>query len=215
MLRVRQTSEARIIWTDAVCVDQSNTRERSHQVSIMGKIFKEAERVLVWLGNDEYGKSGEVIDFLHDLESKIDDNAKSVESGQLGLKFAPRDLTSREKTQFEGLARLFNHPWFRRVWTLQEIGLATHASVFYGNAETSFMSLMKVLGWLESEGQLLMSHFGIQLNPRYRFCVLLYKDFDPSLMTSFGCRSRLQIADFLAVLKYAREYGASDPRDRI
>jgi hypothetical protein len=47
MRRVRQTSEARILWTDSVCVDQSNTRERSHQVSIMGKIFKEAERVLV------------------------------------------------------------------------------------------------------------------------------------------------------------------------
>lgn len=213
--RVRQTSETRILWTDAVCIDQSNRRERSHQVSIMGKIFKKAERVLVWLGDDEDGKSGEVIDFLHDLELRIDDNAKPVESGLLGLKFEPRDLTSHEEIQFKGLARLFNQPWFRRVWTLQEIGFATDASVFYGNAETSFMSLMKVLGWLESEGQLLISHFGIQLNPRYRFCVLFYKDFDPTLMMSFGCRNRLQIADFLAVLKYAREYGASDPRDRI
>lgn len=37
-------------WTDAICIDQLNVTERSHQVGMMGRIFKNADCVLVWPG---------------------------------------------------------------------------------------------------------------------------------------------------------------------
>jgi len=41
---------SRWLWIDALCIDQANMRERLHQVKAMSRIFKGAEKVLVWLG---------------------------------------------------------------------------------------------------------------------------------------------------------------------
>jgi hypothetical protein len=44
-----QTNE-RLIWADAICIDQRDIEERAAQVSIMDKIFEGAESVVVYLG---------------------------------------------------------------------------------------------------------------------------------------------------------------------
>ncbi|CAN9417672.1 unnamed protein product [Alternaria alternata] len=41
------------LWIDALCIDQSNTPERSHQVQQMGHIFSRAVKVISWLGDFE------------------------------------------------------------------------------------------------------------------------------------------------------------------
>lgn len=38
------------LWNDAVCIDQTNTSERSDQVGLMRKIYGQAQEVVVWLG---------------------------------------------------------------------------------------------------------------------------------------------------------------------
>ncbi|KAK2030007.1 HET-domain-containing protein, partial [Colletotrichum zoysiae] len=42
---LRQEGEDRMIWVDALCIDQSNVQERGHQVTWMGKVYEYAERV--------------------------------------------------------------------------------------------------------------------------------------------------------------------------
>ena len=44
-------SDARILWIDAICIDQGNLLERSQQVQRMGSIYKTANQVIIWLGN--------------------------------------------------------------------------------------------------------------------------------------------------------------------
>ncbi len=39
-------------WIDALCIDQTNTKERNHQVQQMGNIYARASAVIVWLGCD-------------------------------------------------------------------------------------------------------------------------------------------------------------------
>ncbi|KAF1850460.1 HET-domain-containing protein [Cucurbitaria berberidis CBS 394.84] len=39
------------LWIDALCIDQTNTSERNHQVQQMGNIFTRAKSVLAWLGS--------------------------------------------------------------------------------------------------------------------------------------------------------------------
>ncbi|KAK7178548.1 heterokaryon incompatibility protein [Paraphaeosphaeria sporulosa] len=36
------------LWVDAVCIDQSNTSERTYQVRMLDRIYSEAECVVVW-----------------------------------------------------------------------------------------------------------------------------------------------------------------------
>jgi hypothetical protein len=46
-----------MLWIDAICIDQRkekhSTKERNSQVQMMGEIFNEARRVLVWLGTGD------------------------------------------------------------------------------------------------------------------------------------------------------------------
>jgi Heterokaryon incompatibility protein (HET) len=41
------------IWIDALCIDQSSAEEKSSQIPLMGKIYSQAEKVLIWVGEEE------------------------------------------------------------------------------------------------------------------------------------------------------------------
>lgn len=47
---LRSPHTPRTLWIDAVCINQTDLEERGSQVSRMGSIFKNASRVVVWLG---------------------------------------------------------------------------------------------------------------------------------------------------------------------
>jgi Heterokaryon incompatibility protein (HET) len=47
---LRSSTFERLIWADAICINQSDNSERSHQVNIMGQIYETAENVAVYLG---------------------------------------------------------------------------------------------------------------------------------------------------------------------
>lgn len=50
--RIRSHAATRdiCIWADAICIDQHSTAERNHQVFLMGKIYSNCQKCLVWLG---------------------------------------------------------------------------------------------------------------------------------------------------------------------
>ncbi|KAH0537545.1 hypothetical protein FGG08_005680 [Glutinoglossum americanum] len=50
LLRIRGKSQSRVIWVDALCIDQTNVEEKSHQVGLMGDIYKTARETVIWLG---------------------------------------------------------------------------------------------------------------------------------------------------------------------
>ncbi|KAI1271007.1 heterokaryon incompatibility protein-domain-containing protein [Xylaria sp. FL0933] len=52
---LRQRQGDRVLWIDAICIDQNNPAERSHQVNLMRHIYQIASKVLVWLGDDGDG----------------------------------------------------------------------------------------------------------------------------------------------------------------
>lgn len=47
---LRLKTRTRSLWVDALCINQSSTSDRNHQVPLMGNIFESAERVIIWLG---------------------------------------------------------------------------------------------------------------------------------------------------------------------
>jgi hypothetical protein len=51
---LRFKNEDRILWIDAICIDQSHIAERNHQVGHMASIYRDADRVLFWLGEPMY-----------------------------------------------------------------------------------------------------------------------------------------------------------------
>jgi len=49
--RFRRPKKSRILWIDAICIDQSNLEEKGKQVPLMADVYHLASRVLIWLGN--------------------------------------------------------------------------------------------------------------------------------------------------------------------
>lgn len=41
-----------LFWIDAICIDQQNDEEKTHQVNRMDKIFSGAEYIIAWLGTE-------------------------------------------------------------------------------------------------------------------------------------------------------------------
>jgi hypothetical protein len=50
LLQLRSEMDDRLLWVDAICINQEDTKERSHQVQPMRVIYTTARRTLVWLG---------------------------------------------------------------------------------------------------------------------------------------------------------------------
>lgn len=48
---LRLPRRVRWIWADAICINQEDLVERAEQVREMGSIFRNASRVLIWLGS--------------------------------------------------------------------------------------------------------------------------------------------------------------------
>lgn len=45
-------TQPKTFWIDAICIDQTNVRERNHQVNLMRDIYTRAEKVYIWLGKE-------------------------------------------------------------------------------------------------------------------------------------------------------------------
>ncbi|RDW68178.1 hypothetical protein BP6252_09574 [Coleophoma cylindrospora] len=67
---LRYTKAGRLLWIDAICIDQENVAERSCQVSFMGTIYALATRVAVWLGPKD-GDSSYAMDLVESLGQKL------------------------------------------------------------------------------------------------------------------------------------------------
>ncbi|KAK8061082.1 HET-domain-containing protein [Apiospora hydei] len=48
---LRRQYEPLVIWIDAIAINQDDLAERSHQVGLMRRIYQQASRVIVWLGD--------------------------------------------------------------------------------------------------------------------------------------------------------------------
>ncbi|KAJ4130318.1 hypothetical protein NW768_007301 [Fusarium equiseti] len=134
LCHLRQPHEDRILWVDALCIDQSNIKERSHQVNHMGEIYRKSENVIVWLGY----LSGNAAD----LKTAVDHFALQLPS-EAFRKWPCDDQRWRDQWQraqkslgmtdnnklLDGLEIFMSNPWFTRVWVLQEVANAKRAVV--------------------------------------------------------------------------------------
>jgi hypothetical protein len=51
-------SRSRLLWIDFICINQAEMDERTHQVTLMGRIYAKAKCVLIWLGEEAENDSG-------------------------------------------------------------------------------------------------------------------------------------------------------------
>ncbi|KAH3956880.1 hypothetical protein HBH64_240440 [Parastagonospora nodorum] len=120
---IRYENTPRVIWIDAICINQSDLREKGHQVALMGQIYRDAQRVVVWLGLKI------ATDRLQVLVDELVQIAREWSPYFLALSSHPHagDIMlkkMRRTLRRISILRVFDQPWYNRVWVVQEYVLA-------------------------------------------------------------------------------------------
>ncbi|CAG8983142.1 hypothetical protein HYALB_00004585 [Hymenoscyphus albidus] len=126
---LRYKPEPRVMWIDAICINQKDLDERGSQVMHVGSVYSMASRVVAWLG-EEYEDSNLAFDAFGALpttEAQHWDSEKNPSFDQcyLGSKY------------LLAMRKVLRRPWWQRVWIIQESILASNLLFTCGNRSIS------------------------------------------------------------------------------
>jgi len=101
------------IWIDGVCINQKNVAEKSVQVPMMGKIYSEAKKVIIWLGVGT-PEAEEAIKEIPTLNARLKSHGGfNFRRGDPDYELALRELPPRSSSVWVGLYQIYTRPWFR------------------------------------------------------------------------------------------------------
>ncbi|KAK0099321.1 hypothetical protein ONS96_008549 [Cadophora gregata f. sp. sojae] len=149
--RLRDTIEEKVLWIDAICIDQTSLSERGHQVNLMCGVYSKAERTWIWLG-ESTPETDFMIDFLGDYHKVLDATKDYFPGSTDNLLLLEIEKLKAEERRLYGVecATLFDlligKPWFCRVWTVQEYTLSRDSRIICGSKQMPISYIFE--GWV-------------------------------------------------------------------
>ena len=202
---LRYEDRPRVLWIDAICVNQQDAKERGLQVKRMVDLYRLAERVVVWLGPARF-ESGPGIRILDQLASQIEidwmsDWPEVMKPASQKAEPHWSDMSKAlpyDHEEFLAINEILSRPWFDRLWVQQEIRLANRAAIFMcGVHFIDWQSLRKAIKCL------FVKSWSSKTDLRERL------DLVQSLTVSYV---KISIQD---LLQSTRRCKCSDARDRV
>jgi Heterokaryon incompatibility protein (HET) len=212
---LRLEDKTRVLWIDAICINQLDRREREEQVAIMGDVYKYAKRTLVWLGQDDDGFA-ETVDSMQDVLSEMREKTdglkqlKSLIYSESGL--VHNASQSQLGRQLGNLVKLYNHPWFSRLWVVQEVALSKECVCIFGRHEIPWIEVARTAVWMQyvipqQHGTSRMDCAGIDnATVMWQYSEREYGLYGP------GQARKLSLGNLLA---NSRHFKTSDARDKV
>jgi hypothetical protein len=228
---LRLATTTRYLWIDAISINQNDLIEREYQVSLMSMIYRNASRVIVWLGKasttddsksledteDEFGMVCTIVNGNQEVAgwrpqayySLIDDTGaarKRLNTTTGETSCSDADVSGELSPFFRKLiVNLFNRDWFWRLWVFQEIILATYAIARIGQAEIDWRWIGRAAAILRTNHHHLCQELSVGgvSNAYLMFRYSRQSDL-PAVQTAF-----------LRLLRLTRQFEVTDPRDRI
>ncbi|PQE20174.1 Heterokaryon incompatibility protein [Rutstroemia sp. NJR-2017a BBW] len=133
----------RKLWVDAICIDQEDISERSHQVQSMTEIYARARNVVVWMGVLGIATQN----FLHRVENSEDDDQtpEHLRRWTASGTRIPNNTSAFNEEDLEVLREVAQNPWFKRVWVVQEVAVARQVIVQTGRTTISWSAFCTAL----------------------------------------------------------------------
>jgi hypothetical protein len=132
LTRLRFHDQIRVLWVDAICINQDDHEEKEEQILLMPKIYSSASRAVVYLGEEANGS---------DLAIKLIEKIAKTSFHGLPTKFvsetalANYGLPDGSDKVWKAFRAFWSRPWFRRVWIMQEFLLAENVTIICGKWE--------------------------------------------------------------------------------
>ncbi|KAK5651615.1 hypothetical protein OQA88_11888 [Cercophora sp. LCS_1] len=163
VLRNETRGLTRIIWADAICIKQDDTREREMQVQLMGDVYRLSSRGVIWLG-EASGNTERAFMMAFWLCKVAYHQVSKARGGGGTLQHRGSSLEVYGKPSFKVLMELDNvqikwsmclcwkalqalvsREWFFRAWVVQEATLARDISVVCGHYSIPWSELVVAL----------------------------------------------------------------------
>ncbi|KAI0970944.1 heterokaryon incompatibility protein-domain-containing protein [Xylaria arbuscula] len=180
--RFRKRCKERIIWLDGICIDQTNNKEKNHQVAFMSHIYSHGSQTLVWLGevgdrnnyeHDNCQKTHrDCVEsalqlvksvnnfFEHEFEKRQEDDGEvDVWSriDEIASMPTTKDWIARTE-HWECVRHFFTRPYFSRCWVLGEVGISTRVEAFCGIFSLQWSEIVLFTQLLSSTMTQIMQH---------------------------------------------------------
>jgi hypothetical protein len=102
LLELRNHTLERTIWVDAICINQTTLEEKERQIKIMAKVYGQAARVIVWLG-EAATDSDQALNTIHIAGSETSYRSPDNEAIK------------------KPILALLQRQWFRRIWVREQM----------------------------------------------------------------------------------------------
>ncbi|KAN0095093.1 Heterokaryon incompatibility protein (HET) domain containing protein [Hyaloscypha variabilis] len=136
-----------LVWIDQVCISQEDRAEQAKQVAMMGEIYNSL-CVIVCLHCPDIHLYG-----IFSVGRYIFSHFSSEESAKM-----KHYLAIGNWAHWQSLGNLLSHPWFGRVWIIQEIALAKHVSLRYGNMDLNWGNFIVAMEYVKAWENLLTAY---------------------------------------------------------
>lgn len=171
--KLRYSDQSRVLWVDALSINQWDIGERSSQVALIGKIYSHCRRDLAWLGCEPLETTGD--------DKMIARRARLEEESERGIQILrqivlhdTRTLCSFHETckhdddhygecellqqwhgkddaidswinEFDALGSILSRELWFRVWVVQELSCAPQVTLVYEGLELEWELLSNFL----------------------------------------------------------------------
>ncbi|GIZ44585.1 hypothetical protein CKM354_000777900 [Cercospora kikuchii] len=211
----------RILWVDAVCINQRDNEERATQVQMMTAIYQNAKRVIVWVGPESKTTPYLRITYQFWKQESVDDAGKLAEGSVF-------DHAKMHPQANEAVQSMLSREWFGRAWVMQEAILARDAVIRCGAFQEDWKTFCAFLcdyrRYYRNDSRGLVRRTMPQGdNDQNRMNEAISKEFETlrwinlpfSVAVINAAREAGHEMPLLDLLGYARLQRASDPRDKI
>jgi hypothetical protein len=135
---LRLPDTERLLWIDAMCINQSDNIEEGSQVQLMQAIYTRASRVIVWLGDSTSGTA-----YVFDLAQGID--AADMDIEKENLLWSEKTASRRWRTDRREVHHILDHDWWTRVWIIQEVVSGSDVTMRRGGHEIAWDAFRRLL----------------------------------------------------------------------
>lgn len=167
---LRLPDQDRILWIDALAINQSSFAERASQVKLMQRIYSYAKDTLIWLNDDYVCKIENNPIWVH-----LCSHWRRHQAEGTSPKGTPRRIWDGEHLS-NLLSRFSNLQYWHRVWTAQEVVYSQQATLVTPFRSVPFGILEDLLRTEVTQGGPAVRDFQSSMEEFKRTCLTLRPD---------------------------------------
>lgn len=208
-LRVDSKRHPRVLWVDALCINQCDNVEKFQQVAQMGPIYRRARRAICWLGKAS-ADSDLAIAFVKKAAIFCKNRTKELGCSNQEVLDLGDWITANDYFDSEAAANrlLDQRSYWNRMWIRQEIILAEEVTIHCGHSKLNWSEAEIVCKGLRTWNQVALQSGEKTLPGIYHVMNCLYRS-----RTVLGSPKGPRW--LLTELLFSRWSGATDPKDKV